>query len=139
MLQWMRFVTAMLCGTNALAVAADYPTHSIRYIVPQGAGGSSDTLARLVTQKLSASLGQQVVTDNRPGATGNIGTEIAARAAPDGYTLVMITSQQPIVVAMFDKLNYDLAKDFAPISLLASAPFILVVYPGLPVSSVKDL
>jgi tripartite-type tricarboxylate transporter receptor subunit TctC len=125
------------------AVAADaaraYPARPIRIIVLNTPGSGADTVARLIANKLTEAWGHQVVIDNRAGASGNIGTEIAARAAPDGYTLVMITSQQPIVAAMFDKLNYDLVRDFTPISLIASAPFILVVYPGLPVSTVKDL
>jgi tripartite-type tricarboxylate transporter receptor subunit TctC len=80
-----------------------------------------------------------VVVDNRAGASGNIGAEIAARAAPDGYTLAMITSQQPNVVALYDKLPYDLVKDFAPISLLASAPYFMVVHPSVAATSVKEL
>ena len=81
---------------------------------------------------------QQVVVDNRAGASGNIGAEIAARAAPDGYTLAMVTSQQPNVVALFDKLPYDLVKDFAPVSLLASAPYFMIVHPSVAAVNVKE-
>ena len=96
-----------LWAAVSTAGAADYPARSIRYIVPQGAGGSSDTLARLVTQKLFESLGQQVVVDNRPGATGNIGTEIAARAAPDGYTLLQVATSHATNPALSVKIPFD--------------------------------
>jgi hypothetical protein len=119
-------------GAGALAFAADYPVRSIRYIVPQGAGGSSDTLARLVTQKLAESLGQQVVTDNRPGATGNIGTEIAARANPDGYTLLQVATSHATNPALSVKMPFDPIRDFAPITLLSQSPNLWIVHPSLP-------
>jgi tripartite-type tricarboxylate transporter receptor subunit TctC len=93
----------------------------------------------MIGSKLGEIWGQQFVVDNRAGASGNIGAEIAAHSAPDGYTLLMVTSQAAIVTAMFDKLSYNLTKDFTPISLLASTPFVMVVNPSVPVTSVKDL
>ncbi|MDB5811826.1 MAG: hypothetical protein JWN94_3948 [Betaproteobacteria bacterium] len=126
-----------LAGTSA--IAADYPVRSIRYIVPQGAGGSSDTLARLVTQKLGESLGQQVVTDNRPGATGNIGTEIAARAAPDGYTLLQVATSHATNPALSVKMPFDPIRDFTPITLLSQSPNLWIVHPSLPVKNMREL
>jgi tripartite-type tricarboxylate transporter receptor subunit TctC len=127
------------CGTGALAFGADYPARSIRYIVPQGAGGSSDTLARLVTQKLAESLGHQVVTDNRPGATGNIGTEIAARANPDGYTLLQVATSHATNPALSVKMPFDPIRDFAPITLLSQSPNLWIVHPSLPAKNMREL
>ncbi len=135
----MLLMVATYCGANVLAAAADYPAHSIRYIVPQGAGGSSDTLARLVTQKLSESLGQQVVTDNRPGATGNIGTEMAARAAPDGYTLLQVATSHATNPALSVKMPFDPIRDFAPITLLSQSPNLWIVHPSLPAKNMREL
>jgi len=126
-------------GAGALTFAADYPVRSIRYIVPQGAGGSSDTLARLVTQKLAESLGQQVVTDNRPGATGNIGTEIAARANPDGYTLLQVATSHATNPALSVKMPFDPIRDFAPITLLSQSPNLWIVHPSLPAKNMREL
>jgi len=136
---WMPVVSAILYGASALASAADYPTRSIRYIVPQGAGGSSDTLARLVTQKLSESLGQQVITDNRPGATGIIGTEIVARAAPDGYTLLQVATSHATNPALSTKMPFDPIRDFTPVTLLSQAPNLWIVHPSLPVKNMREL
>src|SRR5471030_1998643 len=132
-------MSATLCGASVLACAADYPTHSIRYIVPQGAGGSSDTLARLVTQKLSEAFGQQVVVDNRPGATGNIGTEIAARAAPDGHTLIQVATSHATNPALSVKMPFDPIRDFAPVTLLSQSPNLWIVHPSLPVKNMREL
>jgi tripartite-type tricarboxylate transporter receptor subunit TctC len=120
-------------------LAQAYPARPIRILVLNTPGSGTDIVSRLVANKLTQAWGQQVVVDNRAGASGNIGAEIGARAAPDGYTLVMITSQQPIVVAMFGKLNYDLVKDFSPISLLATAPYFMVVNPAVLATSVQAL
>ncbi len=129
----------MLGAMPAAAAAPAYPAKPIRIIVLNSPGSGSDILARTIAVKITEALGQQVVIDNRAGAGGNIGLEIGARAAPDGYTLVMITSQQAIVVAMYEKLNYDLIKDFAPISLLGTTPLILVVNPSVPATSIREL
>ena len=129
---------AALIAFAACAGAQKYPDKPLRIIVMNTPGSGADIVTRLIAAKMSESLGQQVVVDNRAGASGNIGAEIAARAAPDGYTLAMITSQQPNVVALFDKLPYDLVKDFAPISLLASAPYVLIVHPSVAAANVRE-
>jgi tripartite-type tricarboxylate transporter receptor subunit TctC len=132
-------LAATLLAFATGAAAQQYPSKPLRIIVMNTPGSGADIVTRLVAAKMSEALGQQVVVDNRAGASGNIGAEIAARAAPDGYTLAMITSQQPNVVALYDKLPYDLVKDFAPISLLASAPYFMVVHPSVAATSVKEL
>ena len=121
------------------ASAQNYPARPLRYIVPQGAGGSSDTLARIVTQKLAENIGQPVVTDNRPGATGNIGAEIAARAAPDGHTLLQVATSHATNPALQTKMPFDPIRDFAPITLLAQSPNLWVVHPSLPVKNMREL
>ena len=131
------FLAAVAC---AAAQAQAYPAKPIRLIVPFAAGGSTDVLARVVGQKLTEKLGQPVIIDNRAGAGGTIGTEIAARAAADGYTLVMgTTSTLAINESLYRKLGYDISRDFVPITLLAKGPFVLMVTPGLPVTTLKEL
>lgn len=125
--------------SGAAAQAQNYPTKPIRLIVPFPPGGGTDVVARSVAQKLGASVGQQVIIDNRGGAAGNIGTELAARAAADGYTLLLVSGTQAVNAALFRKLPYDLARDFAPVSQLAAAPLLLVVHPSLPVRSLAQL
>lgn len=121
------------------AFAAEYPTKPVRIISPFPPGGSVDLVARLVGAELSKPLGQQVVIDNRSGASGMIGTELAKNAAPDGYTLLVNTL--PFVTNQFaySKVPYDPVNDFAPVSLLASVASVLVSHPSLPVNSMKDL
>jgi len=116
-----------------------YPVRPIRIVVPNSAGGTADTLGRLLAQGLGARLGGQVLVDNRPGAGTIIGTEIVARAAPDGYTLLMSPTTMAINPAAYKKLPYDALRDFAPISQLASVPSVLVVHPSVPAKSVKEL
>jgi len=128
-----------MAGTSGLALAQSYPAKPIRFIVTQGPGGASDIYARLIAQKLSESLGQQVLVDNRPGAEGIIGMEATAKAAPDGYTIVLSASS---VLAMnpslYKKLPYDPVRDFDPITLLGSVFYALVVHPSVPANSLKD-
>ena len=129
-------------GVNSVSSLAQtaYPYKPIRLIVPFAAGGSTDVLARVVGQKLSQKLGQQIIVDNRAGAGGTIGTEIAAKAVPDGYTLVVgTTSTLAINESLYHKLDYDISRDFAPITLLAKGPFVLMVTPSLSVATLKDL
>jgi tripartite-type tricarboxylate transporter receptor subunit TctC len=116
----------------APAPAQDYPVKPIRLIVPYGAGGGSDFVGRVIGQKLSELLGQQVVVDNRPGAASLLGTEIAARSAPDGYTLLLADSGFTINPAFYRNIKYDPIKDFDPVSVVAETPYLLVVNPGLP-------
>ncbi len=133
---------AFAVGLTAVggAIAQDYPTRPIKIVVPQSAGGGADILARTVAQKLSEAWGQSVVVDNRPGAAGIIGTELVAKAPPDGYTLVMgAISTHAINRALYKTLPYDPVKDFAPVALVASAPLLVVVHPSVPVNSMREL
>jgi tripartite-type tricarboxylate transporter receptor subunit TctC len=117
-----------------------YPTRPIRLVVPFSAGaGVTDIMARLVGQHLSASIGQQVVIDNRPGAGGIPGTEVVSRAAPDGYTLLMTNVALAVNPFLYPKLPYDAAKDFMPVTMVNSAPLLLVVHPSIAARSVKEL
>ena len=121
------------------APARDYPARPIRLVVPVAAGGGNDIAARLIAQKLSAAWGEQVVVDNRPGAATAIGSEIVARASPDGYTLMLVSVSFAVNAALGKKLPYDSLRDFAPITQVARVPLILLVHPALPVKSVADL
>ncbi|MBI3068301.1 MAG: tripartite tricarboxylate transporter substrate binding protein [Betaproteobacteria bacterium] len=122
------------------ARAQAYPAKPVRFIVPFAPGGSSDILARAISQKLAEGLGQPVVIDNRGGAGGNIGAEVAAKAAPDGYTVFFSTSGVVNVnPSLYRKLAFDPARDFAPVSIVASLPNMLVVHPSVPARSVKEL
>jgi len=127
----------LLCAQFALAQA--YPNKPVRMIAPFSAGGGADVVARLFAQKLSEALAQQVVVDNRPGASNIIGTEATARAAPDGYTIMIANTVHTINAGLVRKLPFDPVGDFTAIGLLATTPFILVVHPSLPVKSVKEL
>jgi tripartite-type tricarboxylate transporter receptor subunit TctC len=124
----------------ASADARDYPTRPVTLISPWPPGGANDTLSRLLAVKLSERLGKPIVVENRPGAGSTIGATVAARAAPDGYTLVAAGSVSlASAVTVYKRLPYDPTKDFAPVALTAYAPFLLVVHPSLPVSSVSEL
>ncbi len=138
----MRRALAMLvcAGWCAGAAAQDWPSKPIRFIAPNLPGGPTDILARMIGQKLAETLGQPVVIDNRAGAAGNIGTEAAAKAPPDGYTLVTGNNATfGANVSLYKRLGFDPIKDFAPVVLVATQPNILVVHPSLPVTSVKEL
>lgn len=121
------------------AMAQAWPNKSVRVVIPFPAGGSADTLARLLGQKLTERLGQPFLADNRPGAGGNIGTELVAKAAPDGYTFLMGVSSIAIAPSLYANLNWDPVKDLAPVVLVASTPNILVVHPSVAASSVQEL
>ncbi len=134
------FVAMVLGACAALpAQAQTWPAKAVRVVVPFPPGGAADTLIRPLTVKLADALGQQFVADARPGANGNIAAEIVARAAADGYTLMFGNSSLPISVSLYDKLSFDVLKDFTPVSLVAMTPSVLVVHPSLPVRSIKDL
>lgn len=131
------FIAAMGMAQGALAQA--YPSKPITMVVPYAPGGGADIVARTISQRLSEALGQQIVIDNRPGAGGNLGATLAARAAPDGYTLMLGTNTHAANMSLYAKPPYDLGRDFAPVSLLSSTPLVLVVHPSLPAPSVKAL
>jgi tripartite-type tricarboxylate transporter receptor subunit TctC len=119
--------------------AESYPSKPIRLIVPLAAGGPSDTLARIMASKMTGAIGQNVIVDNRPGASGIIGTEMTAKSPPDGYTIELVSNTISVNPAVFKKLPYEFDKDLAAVSLLAATPYILTVHPSLPVRSVKEL
>jgi len=132
-------ITMCCAMTPMLAVAQDYPSKPLRIIAPFPPGGSVDLVSRLVGAKLAENLGQQVVVDNRSGASGNIGTELAARAAPDGYTLLVNTTPFVVNTFLLSRVPYDVMNDFAPVAWLTSSPSLLTVHPSLPVRSVREL
>jgi tripartite-type tricarboxylate transporter receptor subunit TctC len=123
----------------ASAPAQDYPVKPIRMIVPVPAGGSSDILARMIGSKIAEAWGQQVVVDNRPGANGNIGAEIVSRASPDGYTLMMTDLGNLSISPSLYKLPFDVVRDFSPVTIVSYSPHMLLVHPGVPAKSVKEL
>ena len=131
-------VSALLCTATAAQTAA-YPTRPVRFIVPSAAGGGTDIIARAISLKLAENLGQQFVVDNRPGAGQMIGIELAAKAPPDGHTILMAASTLAINPVMYKKVSYDPLRDFAPVTQAASLPNVLVVHPSLPVNSVAEL
>jgi len=143
----VRHAALFLLGVSAFALAAiagaqapAYPTKPIRLVVPFPAGGATDILAREVAKHLTDAWGQSVVVDNRPGAGGNIGSELVAKAAPDGYTLEMGTvGTHAINASLYSKMPYDHVKDFVPVILVAGVPNVLEVNPALPVNSVQEL
>jgi tripartite-type tricarboxylate transporter receptor subunit TctC len=138
---WQRSLLALVTACIASAAFAQpYPNHTIRLVVPFPAGGTTDILARDVAKKLTDTLGQTVVVDNRPGAGGNIGADIVAKSAPDGYTLLMGTvGTHAINPSLYAKMPYDHVKDFVPVVLVAGVPNVLEVNPSLPINSVADL
>ena len=135
-------VCLVMCITAACAYAqgaGSFPAKPIRVIVPYPPGGGTDMIGRPLAQRLTESLKQQVIVDNRGGAGGNIGMELAAKSPPDGYTLVLaLTAQLAVNPALYKKLPYDPLKDFEPVSLLATGPYLLVVHPSLPAKNVKE-
>src|SRR5713101_3344757 len=138
-------VLLVLCLLQCTAIvdacaAEGYPTKALRLIVPFPPGGPADALARLIGDKLSVSLGKPVVVDNRPGAGGNIGMELGAKSAPDGHTLVLAPAGNLTVnPALYSSVPYDVARDFAPVTVIASVPNVLVVHPALAVKNVAEL
>ncbi|MCC6532339.1 MAG: tripartite tricarboxylate transporter substrate binding protein [Burkholderiales bacterium] len=127
------------CAAASALEAPAYPARPVRMIVPFSPGGGADQLARTLQPGLSAAFGQSLVIDNRGGASGIIGTELAARAAPDGYTVLLVTTTHTVIPSMVAKLPYDPIKDFAAVSLVVTQPNILVVHPSVAAKSVKEL
>ena len=133
-------LAALICATATLLHAQAYPSRPITMLVPQAAGGTNDIVGRVVGQKLAEMLGGSIVVDNRPGAGGNIGTQAAARAPKDGYTLLMtISSSQAINPALYRNPGFDPVKDFKPVSLIGAVPNVLLVHPSFPAKSVAEL
>lgn len=135
-------VTLLLCWSmwsGMTAQAQTYPQRPIRLVVAVAAGGSTDIMSRVIGAKLGERLGQQVVVDNRPGGSGLIGLDIVAKAVPDGYTLVMGSGSMGTISSLYAKLPFDIHKDFAPVALIATSPYVVVVQPALPVKTVSDL
>jgi tripartite-type tricarboxylate transporter receptor subunit TctC len=132
-------VTLLLAALTATVGAQTYPQRPLRLVVGFPAGGTSDIVARALADQLARGLAQTVVVDNRPGAGGNIATELAARAAPDGHTLFLASGSSTLAPALYDRLGYDFERDFAQVSVFAGVSFLLVVTPGQPIRSVEDL
>lgn len=132
-------VALLIALATPFAHAQTYPARTVRYIVPQAPGGSSDTLARVITPRLASALGQQVVVDNRPGATGIIGAELAAKAPADGHTLLQVATSHATNPAMGVKLPYDTLRDFAPVTLISQQPNMWLAHPSLPARNIKEL
>jgi len=122
----------------SIAWGSDWPTKPVRFIVPYPPGGGTDVIARILQSRLSESLGQSVVIENRGGAGGVLGTEVAAKANPDGYTFLFTLSSHTINPLLY-KVNYDVERDFAPVSLIVSVPQLIAAYPGAPIESVADI
>ena len=127
-----------LPGLPRVALAQTYPTQSVRLIVGFPAGNASDILARLIAQSLSERLGQQFVVENRPGAGGNVGTEIVVRALPDGYTLLLVLSSNAYSVTLYANLNFNFIRDIAPVASIVDAPYAMVVNPSVPAKTVPE-
>ena len=134
------FAIALVAGVPSPAAAQSYPAKPIRFVVPYAPGGTSDILSRLISQKMSEKWGQQVIVDNRAGVGGAIGAELAARAAPDGYTIVMgVVANMALSPGLMPQLKYDPNRDFEPITLIATVPIMIASHPSLPVRRVADL
>lgn len=139
----MKLIGALALSSSVLAgvqaQAQSYPNRPIRMIVPFAPGGGTDIVARAIGQRLSEAVGQPVVIENKAGANGNIGMELAAKATPDGYTISFTSSALVINPALYKKIAYDPVRDFSPVTLATLIPFILVVHPSLPVGTVREL
>jgi tripartite-type tricarboxylate transporter receptor subunit TctC len=137
----LALVSVLALGIVALlpVQAQNYPGKPVRFIIPFPPGGPTDILGRVISQRLVEAWNMQVIADNRPGAGGNVGTELCAKAPPDGYTMCMISIAQTISPSIYPKLGFDPVKDFAHVTLLATLPSLLLVHSSLPVRSVKEL
>lgn len=133
---------SLLCAQPLAAFAqgaSGYPSKPVRFVVGQSPGGATDIVSRLIAKGLTENLRQTVFVENRTGAAGSIGATFVAKSAPDGYTALVVSSSYAINPSVYKKLPFDPVKDFVPVSLIAQAPFLLVVHPSLPVRSVKEL
>jgi len=138
-LRWLAPLSVALALATGTAVGQGYPTKPIRFVVPYPPGGGTDVVARILNEPLATELGQPIIIENRGGAAGNVGTDIAAKSPADGYTVLFTLSSHTINPKLYDKLPFDVEKDFVPISLAAMIPQILVVHPSVPANSVKEL
>ncbi len=135
-----RFVLAAVLGSAVTALAQSYPNRTIRLVVPYTPGGGTDIVARVIAAKMSESIGQNVVVENRPGANGNIGMEAVAKSAADGYTIVYaLFAQYAVNPHLYQKLAFDPLKDLVPVALMVRSPYVLVTHPAVPVKNVKEL
>src|SRR3954464_14922278 len=135
-----KLLLASLACASAFAIhAQNYPAKALRMIVPFAPAGGTDVIARYVAAGMTQSMGRQVIVDNRAGANGIVGPENGARSAPDGYTLLFVSSPHSVNPSLYPKLPYDTLRDFAPVSMVATSPYVLVVHPSLPARNVKDL
>jgi tripartite-type tricarboxylate transporter receptor subunit TctC len=135
--QWVAL--ALMVGLCGVAQAQGWPSKPVKLVVPYPPGGPTDIVARVLAERLQAQTGQGFVVDNRAGAGGNLGAEAVARSAPDGYTLLVATTAHAINMTVFQKLNYDVRRDFVPVSLLTQGPLVLVTHPGFGAATVKDV
>ena len=135
----MKRLFAALLLLPCLALAQSYPARPVRIVVPFPPGGATDVMARVVAQKLNESWPQQAVVENKPGASGTLGSDLVAKSAPDGYTLLLQGTQHSINLSLYKQLPYDTLRDFAPVAYIAAAPFLLVVHPSVPANSVAEL
>src|SRR5882762_7223635 len=137
-----RLLFYVVLGLMSIEVGAQpldaYPSKPLRFILPFPPGGGTDILGRLIAERLAAALGQPVVIENRGGAGGNVGTEAAARSAPDGYTIVLVAPSLAISPTLYSKLYYDAVKDFAPVSLVATVPNVMVTHPAVPAATLAE-
>ena len=138
-MRFLIYLTGLLAACLHAVSAQAFPDKPIRFILPYPPGGATDIIARIFTTKLAEAWGQQVIIDHRGGGASIVGTELAAKAAPDGYTMLMGTFGFAITPILHKKLPYDIVRDFTPVGLMANGLLVLVVHPGLPVQSVKDL
>lgn len=129
----------IVAAVSTAATAQSYPTKPIRFLVPFGPGGVGDITARVVAQKIGTSFGQQIVVDNRPGAGGIVASELVAKSAPDGYTLLLLNNAHAVSMSLFKSLPYDTLRDFAPVSSISTFSAVLLVNPDSPIKSVRDL
>ena len=138
-LRRLRLLSALLTCVVASAAAQDYPNRPVRMVVPYAAGGGVDIVARAVSQELAKGIGQPVIVENRTGAGSNIGSDFVAKAAPDGYTLLMASPANAINMSLYRKMPYDTQRDLAPVALVGAVPSVLVVSPALPAKTVAEL
>jgi len=136
---WTQLGLLILVAAGNAMAAQPYPTKPIRFIVPFGPGGVGDITARLAAQKMSASLGQQVIIDNRPGAGGIVASELVAKAEPDGHTMLLLNNAHAVSMSLFKSLPYDTLRDFAPVTSISTFSIVVLVAPDSPIKSVKEL